>query len=238
MRRWPIPVRSGGCWSRPGPTTICVRPARRPTRSAAAARSAEDEAARHARLHQSRALRIGEGRDGHVEIHGQFTPAAFAGGEADPRRPPEGAGRAGPHAKAPARAGTPTGPTAFLAAIAAGSTTPTATTPGLPGRDRAGLAAAHRTGCDAPAARRTGRRPPLRRPGDASEGRLFAPGDDLGAAEGLDPKVNWNLVVLVDGIALKRGYAAPGETCEIPGIGPIPVTWIHRLLPERPRRDC
>ncbi len=44
--------------------------------------------------------------------------------------------------------------------------------------------------------------------------------------------MNWNLVILVDGIALKRGYAAPGETCEIPGIGSIPVAWINQLLPE------
>src|SRR4029079_11524607 len=55
----------------------------RETRAAAdrvrrAARSAEDEAARHARLHKSRSLRIGESRDGHVEIRGQFTPAAYA----------------------------------------------------------------------------------------------------------------------------------------------------------------
>ena len=68
-------------------------------------------------------------------------------------------------------------------------------------------------------------------PGPASEGRLFSPGDEITQAQGLDPKVDWNLVILVDGIALKRGYAAPGETCEIPGIGTIPVAWIQALLP-------
>src|SRR3954469_4360005 len=46
----------------------------RETRTAAdkgrrAARSAEDEAARHRRLHATRGLRIGESPDGHVEIH-------------------------------------------------------------------------------------------------------------------------------------------------------------------------
>jgi hypothetical protein len=49
--------------------------------------------------------------------------------------------------------------------------------------------------------------------------------------DGLDPKIDWSVVILVDGIALKRGYAAPGETCEIPGVGTIPVSWIHQLLP-------
>ena len=31
---------------------------------------------------------------------------------------------------------------------------------------------------------------------------------------------------------MKRGYRAPGETCEIPGIGSIPVAWIQQLLPD------
>src|SRR5882757_5666431 len=44
-----------------------------------AARSAEDEQARQARLHKTRELRISEGPDGHVEIRGKFTPTAFAG---------------------------------------------------------------------------------------------------------------------------------------------------------------
>jgi hypothetical protein len=49
---------------------------------------------------------------------------------------------------------------------------------------------------------------------------------------GPDPKIDWSVVVLVDGIALRRGWAAPGETCEIPGIGPVSVPWVQSLLPQ------
>ena len=106
----------------------------RETRQAAdkvrhAARSAEDEAARHARLHRSRALRIGTGRDGHVEVHGQFTPAAFASVkpilDAHLKIRLEQARTAGERDGWDAYRAD-----AWLAAIAAGSTTPapTATT--------------------------------------------------------------------------------------------------------------
>ena len=168
-----------------------------------AARSAEEEQARRARLHKTRGLRVSEGPEGHVEIRGRFTPAAYAGvkpiidahmkvrieqARRDRTRDDWDAYRAD----------------AFLAAIAAGVTGPTyPTSTGTSG----------------------GTHP------DPPEGRLFAPGTEITVAEGLDPKVNWNLVILVDGIALKRGYAAPGETCEIPGIGPIPVAWINTLVP-------
>lgn len=43
-------------------------------------------------------------------------------------------------------------------------------------------------------------------------------------------KVNWNVTVLVDGIALKRGYPSGGEVCEIPGIGMVDVAWVRSLL--------
>ena len=46
------------------------------------------------------------------------------------------------------------------------------------------------------------------------------------------PTVDWSVVVLIDGIALRRGWAAPGETCEVPGIGPVSVPWVRSLLPE------
>ncbi len=194
----------------------------RETRQAAdkvrhAARSAEDEAARHARLHRSRALRIGTSRDGHVEIHGQFTPAAFATVkpiiDAELKVRHERARQAGEHDGWDAYRAD-----AFLAAISRG-----AAAPGAAGAPNAG-----RTAEPANA-------DPANADADATaegQDRLFVPGEDLASADGLDPKVNWNLVVLVDGIALKRGWAAPGETCEIPGIGPIPVTWIRRLLPQ------
>ena len=38
--------------------------------------------------------------------------------------------------------------------------------------------------------------------------------------------------MLIDGIALKRGYATANETCEIVGVGPVDVDWVSRILPE------
>jgi len=45
-------------------------------------------------------------------------------------------------------------------------------------------------------------------------------------------RVRLNVSVLVDGIALKRGYATANETCEIVGVGPVDVAWVSRILPE------
>jgi len=192
----------------------------RETRTAAdkarrAARSAEEEQARRARLHKTRGLRVSEGPEGHVEIRGRFTPAAYAGVkpiiDAHMKARVEQARRDGTRDDWDAYRAD-----AFLAAIASGATTTT----GAPGPSAP--TAAEPSPFDAPT-----------QPDHANppEGRLFAPGAEITVAEGLDPKVNWNLVILVDGIALKRGYAAPGETCEIPGIGPIPVAWINTLVP-------
>jgi hypothetical protein len=36
--------------------------------------------------------------------------------------------------------------------------------------------------------------------------------------------------VHVDDAALDRGYAQPGERCEIDGVGPVPVTVVRRIL--------
>src|SRR5206468_1099985 len=44
--------------------------------------------------------------------------------------------------------------------------------------------------------------------------------------------VKWNVTILVDGIALRRGYATATETCEIPGVGPVDVEWIRKILPD------
>jgi len=41
-----------------------------------------------------------------------------------------------------------------------------------------------------------------------------------------------SFTVLVDLEALLRGHAEAGETCEIPGIGPIPVARLHELAPD------
>ena len=45
-------------------------------------------------------------------------------------------------------------------------------------------------------------------------------------------RVKWNVTILVDAIALKRGYATASETCEIPGVGPVDARWVSRILPE------
>jgi hypothetical protein len=36
--------------------------------------------------------------------------------------------------------------------------------------------------------------------------------------------------VLIDHEALVRGHAAEGETCEIPGVGPVNVEWVRGIL--------
>ena len=45
-------------------------------------------------------------------------------------------------------------------------------------------------------------------------------------------QVRWNVSILIDGIALKRGYATATETCEIVGVGPVDVDFVKRILPE------
>ncbi len=40
----------------------------------------------------------------------------------------------------------------------------------------------------------------------------------------------WSAHVLIDHEALGRGYALPGETCQIPGVGPVSVEWVRELL--------
>ena len=36
--------------------------------------------------------------------------------------------------------------------------------------------------------------------------------------------------VVIDHEALRRGHALPGETCEIPGVGPVNVGWVREIL--------
>ena len=44
--------------------------------------------------------------------------------------------------------------------------------------------------------------------------------------------VNWNAIILIDGTALARGYAAPGETFRIPWLGDVSVDWVKSILPD------
>ncbi len=45
-------------------------------------------------------------------------------------------------------------------------------------------------------------------------------------------KIKANVSILIDGIALKRGYATATETCEVVGVGPVDVAWVQQLLPD------
>ena len=38
--------------------------------------------------------------------------------------------------------------------------------------------------------------------------------------------------VRVDHAALERGHTKKGEVCEVPGVGPVAVAWVQRLLPD------
>ncbi len=38
--------------------------------------------------------------------------------------------------------------------------------------------------------------------------------------------------MVVDAAALRRGAVESGETCEIRGVGPVPVSTVRELLPE------
>ena len=40
------------------------------------------------------------------------------------------------------------------------------------------------------------------------------------------------MLILVDGIALKRGHVSTGERCEIVGVGPVDIDWVKQLLPD------
>ncbi len=44
------------------------------------------------------------------------------------------------------------------------------------------------------------------------------------------PSKSPDVRVHVEQAALDRGYAEPGERCEIDGIGPVPVTIVRRML--------
>ena len=41
-----------------------------------------------------------------------------------------------------------------------------------------------------------------------------------------------SVCIRVDGTALKRGFTRSGETCHIPGVGPVPVAVVRRQLPD------
>jgi hypothetical protein len=75
-------------------------------------------------------------------------------------------------------------------------------------------------------ARRSGRR---ERPDALAFDALVAATAESGTG-GVDSTVAVAVAVRVDRSALDRGYTEPGELCEIPGLGPIPVHVASRLL--------
>ena len=42
--------------------------------------------------------------------------------------------------------------------------------------------------------------------------------------------VKYTVHILIDHVALVRGFLMDGEICEIPGVGPVNVTWVRGLL--------
>ena len=50
-------------------------------------------------------------------------------------------------------------------------------------------------------------------------------------SDGEKPKrVSTKIIIRIDHTALARGHVEPGEVCDIPGTGPIPVTHVRDLL--------
>src|SRR5690606_29874203 len=46
------------------------------------------------------------------------------------------------------------------------------------------------------------------------------------------PRSNVKIIIRVDASALRRGVVEPGEVCDIPGVGPVPVSTARELLGE------
>ncbi len=52
----------------------------------------------------------------------------------------------------------------------------------------------------------------------------------LGQTEGTAKRVPTKVIVRIDHAALRRGHVAPGEVCDLPGTGPIPVAQVQAML--------
>jgi hypothetical protein len=174
----------------------------------AVALSGDDADARHARIHRERSLRHWTDQEGAFRLAGQLTPEAGA----------TVLGALAPFEKAAfhhaRRDGRHEPHEAYLADA-------------LVDLARASLAddtARHGTdsSSDTQDQRETGRD---RAPTDSTLAK--------GRAKRSKPVSRKpSFTVLVDLEALLRGHAEPGETCEIPGIGPIPVARLYDLAPE------
>ena len=178
-----------------------------------AARSAEDEAARLARLRAGRSWREFTTADGHRAVDAKFVPDdwakvlpiidAFTEAQFTAART---AGRRDRH-----DAYRNDGVLAAFAAAGAyiGLTPPTVTPAG------------------SPAAPATVALRPFDHDPTTPTSTATTP---TNVPVAIPDRVRWNVCVIVDAIALKRGYAAPGEMCDIPGIGPISVERARELM--------
>ncbi len=54
----------------------------------------------------------------------------------------------------------------------------------------------------------------------------------IGEPDAAKPAVGYATHVVIDHAVLIRGTALPGETCEIPGVGPVNARWVQELLGE------
>ncbi len=80
----------------------------------------------------------------------------------------------------------------------------------------------------------TGRRFREARSDGARESQDAYAADAFADAVAGDPNASkgggWSAHVMIDHEALIRGHSIDGETCEIPGVGPVSVEWVRRLL--------
>lgn len=61
---------------------------------------------------------------------------------------------------------------------------------------------------------------------DALAGFVLGEADGVAPAKGTDATVH----ILIDHDALVAGHVGEGEVCEIPGVGPVDVSWVRSLL--------
>jgi len=67
--------------------------------------------------------------------------------------------------------------------------------------------------------------------GERNAAAMVARSLRVGTGEGAPAKgVKYAVHVVIDHTALVRGRTADGETCEIPGVGPVDVAWVREIL--------
>ena len=195
-----------------------------------AARSAEDEAARYARLRARRFARTRVDADGLLILTAGFVPQDWAVHADRWRRATDvefaKARRQGRREGTDAYAAD-----ALLAMLATGRTPPVEANPPVALHDSV----------DSPPPDDTLARPPRLdelvgaaddSPTEIDPATESPPPEVPAAARLLPPGAKAEVIVLVDGIALQRGYVGRGERCEIIGVGPVELDWVNQLLPE------